>query len=80
MSYLSSRPQNQVPGAVLNKRQNHTAIPVFSPLTCLGLLLTRCTPTHGGLGGKGPLQVSSPTAHLAQERHEAPKWVSREVT
>lgn len=79
MFYLSSRPQNQMPGAVLNKKQNHTAIPVFSLLTCLGWLITRCAQVHGGLGGKGPLQISSPTSHLVQERHKASKWVSREV-
>lgn len=79
MSYLSSRPQNQVPGAVLNKRQNHTAIPVFSLLTCLGLLITRCTQTPKGLGGKGPLQVFSPASCVAQERHKASKWVSRKA-
>lgn len=79
MSYLSSRSPNQVPGGVLNKRQNHTAIPVFSLLTCLGLLITRSTQTYRGLGGKGLLQVSTPTSHLERERHKASKWVSREV-
>lgn len=32
-----------------------------------------------GLGGKGLLQVSTPTSHLERERHKASKWVSREV-